>query len=171
MLAKKLARKWHLSWLHHNHRAYSGNVPPWADWKWPKSKDVTAFKTHFYCLLIGKHPAGGSHARCLNLLCKKTKEGPVFNHHYFECMDNYNRNCCFFRSGVRSMYGEYVGEGHKDIPKHVIDRILEKPCGMWVGLLDPCLFDVGLKLKSIHEIHRIVTLASVLSWGRFYSVP
>ena len=129
------------------------------------------FKTHFYCLLTGQHPAGGSDARCLNLLCNKINAGPVFNHHYFECMDNHRKNCNFFRSGVKGMYEAYVGDGHMDIPLNVIDGILEKPCGMWVGLLDPYLFDVGLKLKSIHEIHRIVTIASVLSWGRFYSVP
>ena len=69
------------------------------------------------------------------------------------------------------MYLESLAEGDCDIPQSVIDGILEKPCTMWVGLFDPCLFGIGLKLRSLHELHRIVTIASVLSWGRFYTLP
>ena len=68
MKIRKIARKcWpqslpkngNLSWLYHNHWIYSGNVPSWADWKWPRRKDIDSFKTQFYCLLTGQHSAGG----------------------------------------------------------------------------------------------------------------
>ena len=68
---KNLPMNGNLTWLHHNHRAYSGNVPMWADWEWPKGKDV--FRNHFHCLLIGKHPAGGNDARCFRILCRGKK--------------------------------------------------------------------------------------------------
>ena len=57
-----------LSWLYHNHQAYSGNVPLWADWNWPKSEDESKFKLHFYYLLVGLNPAGGDEAQCRYLL-------------------------------------------------------------------------------------------------------
>ena len=38
---------------------------------------------------------------------------------------------------------------------------------MWIGLFDTCLFELGLKLPILLELHRIVTMASVMSWGRF----
>ena len=69
------------------------------------------------------------------------------------------------------MYNEYAAVGNCGIPRSIINGILERPCGMWVGLFDRGLFDIGLKLRSAHELHRIVTLASILSWGRFYAVP
>ena len=94
----------------------------------------------------------------------------MYLHHYFKCVDS-RRNSEFFKNGVKSIYNKYLNDGHDDNPLTVIDKILESPCGMWFGLFDPCLFELGLKLKSLHELHRIVTMASVLSWGRFYSLP
>lgn len=42
---------------------------------------------------------------------------------------------------------------------------------MWVGLMIPTVVASGLKLKAIHELHRVFIISSVLSWGRFYDVP
>ena len=159
-----------LTWLYHNHKAFSGNVPMWADWEWPKGKENSVFQLHFHCLLIGQHPAGGRDARCSNLRCRNKPRGPVYDHHFFECVE-YGRNCGFFRDTVRSLYDDYVKSGEEDIPHSTIDGILERPCGMWVGLFDNSFFDLGFKLRSAHELHRIVTIASILSWGRFYSIP
>ena len=159
-----------LSWLYHNHRVFSGNVPIWADWEWPKSKDIDIFKLHFYSLLIGKHPAGGSDACCSNPLCMDLIMGPIYDHHFFVCVE-YTKNRCFFRDSVRRMYNAYVRAGNLDIPANIINRILLSPCPMWVGLFDSSLFDFGLKLSSAHELLRILTISSVLSWGRFYPVP
>ena len=61
---KDLQMKDDLTWLYHNHRVFSGNVPMWADWGWPQSKNMEVFKLHFFCLLIGQHPAGETDARC-----------------------------------------------------------------------------------------------------------
>ena len=61
---KSLQMNGNLSWLYHNHRAYSGNVPVWADRKLPDGKNMALFQEHFYSLLVGQHPAGGSHACC-----------------------------------------------------------------------------------------------------------
>ena len=78
----------------------------------------------------------------------------------------------FFRDdSVKPMFNRYVNDGNRDIPVSLINRILLSPCGMWVGLFDKCLFDGGLRLKSAHELHRIVTISSILSWGRFYPIP
>ena len=69
------------------------------------------------------------------------------------------------------MYNDYVGAGNVDVPDIIIDRILLRPCPMWVGLFETRFFDFGLKLSSAHELHRILTISSVLSWGRYYPVP
>ena len=167
---KDLQKKDNLTWLYHNHRVFSGNVPMWADWGWPQSKNMEVFKLHFFCLLIGQHPAGGPDARCSYLLCKDKLMGTVYDHHFFKCVE-YSRNRCFFRKGVWRMYDEYVEAGHHDIPRAIVDTVLKRPCKMWVGLFDSNLFDLGLKLRSAHQFHRIVTVASVLSWGRFYPLP
>ena len=73
--------------------------------------------------------------------------------------------------GVRRLYKAYVDAGHSDIPRGLVEGVLERPCSMWVGLFDPSLFDTGMKLRTTHELFQIVTMASVLSWGRFYPVP
>ena len=72
---------------------------------------------------------------------------------------------------MKRMYKDYEMAGNRDIPHSIIDSILERPCGMWVGLFESRYFDLGLKLRSAHELHRIMTMSSVLSWGRFYSAP
>ena len=72
---------------------------------------------------------------------------------------------------MKSMFNDYASAGNHDIPITIINKIITKPSGMWVGLFDTCFFDLGLRLKSAHELHRIVTISSVLSWGRFYPVP
>ena len=165
-----LQMKGNLTWLYHNHRVFSGNVPMWADWVWPKGQDMNVFQSHFHCLLLGEHPAGGSEASCVRLLCRSKNKGPIYNHHFFEC-GNYLRNRIYFQNCARNMYDELVADGNGGIPRCVIDEVLEKPCGMWVGLFEPCLFEFGLKLSSLHELHRIVTIANVMSWGRFYTLP
>ena len=156
-------------WLYHNHQAYSGNVPLWADWNWPKSEDESKFKLHFYNLLVGLNPAGGDEAQCRHLLCRNNKLGSVYNHHFFDC-NCYLKNRALFRHTVRKLYTESQTDGLPYIPLGVIDSILLKPCKMWVGMIDVTLFDNGLNLSSIHELHRIVVIASIMSWGRFYSI-
>ena len=61
---KDLQMTGNLTWLYHNHSVFSGNVPLWADWEWPMSKDRNVFITHFYSLLTSQNPAGGSDACC-----------------------------------------------------------------------------------------------------------
>ena len=141
----------------------------WADWEWPKSKDVEVYKLHLYSLLIGKHPAGGGDASCSNLLCKDHIMGPIYDHHFFECAEH-SKNRSFFRNSVTSLHNDYVRAGNLDIPASIINEILLRPCQMWVGLFDSSIFD-GLKLSSAQELLRILTISSILSWGRFYRVP
>ena len=69
------------------------------------------------------------------------------------------------------MYEELVAEGNCGISRNVVDEILKKPGCIWTGFFDPGLFELDLKLSSLHKLHRIVTIASVMSWGRFYTVP
>ena len=159
-----------LAWLYHNHMVFSGNVPKWADWNWCNKRDKDLFKLHFYYLLIGAHPAGGSEACCLRLLCRGSNKGMVYQHHYFECGD-YVRNRMFFQNRARGLYNKMIVDGQYYFPQRVLDDILQEPSGMWIGLFDTCLFELGLKLPILHELHRIVTMASVMSWGRFYALP
>ena len=72
---------------------------------------------------------------------------------------------------MNGLYDDYVKSGKKDIPHCTIDEILERSCGMWAGLFDNCFFDLGFKIRSAQEPHSIVTIARILSWGRFYSIP
>ena len=81
------------------------------------------------------------------------------------------KNRAFFKGTVRKLYIESRGNGSPPIPSGMIDGILEKPCKKWVGLIDTRLFDTGLKLISIHELHRIVVTASIMSWAHFYTYP
>ena len=151
-----------LTWLYHNHITFSGNVPKWADWNWHCERYGDLFQSHFYYLLIGAHPAGGSEACCSRLLCRGSNRGTVYKHHYFEC-GNYARNGILFQNRARSLYNEMIAEGEHFFPLQVLEDILEKPSGMWVGLFDTCLFELGLKLSILHEVRRIVTMASVMS--------
>ena len=73
-------------------------------------RDKDLFQSHFYYLLIGAHPAGGSEACCSRLLCRGSNKGLVYQHHYFECGD-YIRNRMFFQNRARSLYKEMVVEG------------------------------------------------------------
>ena len=58
-----------------------------------------------------------------------------------------------------------------EIPKDLVSSILCIPCFMWIGLMDRRIFEHKLKLLIIHKLHRILTVASILSWGRFYGLP
>ena len=157
------------SWLYHNHRVYSGNVPRWADWNWPGEAKykIGKFKTHFYFLLTGKHPSWSETAICRRIGCKGRSRGDIYRHHFFEC-ENYECNRAFSCSRVRLLLKKSeVGLGSFPL----IQNLLREPCAMWVGLMIPTVVASGLKLKAIHELHRVFIISSVLSWGRFYDVP
>ena len=158
-----------LAWLYHNHSVYSGNVPRWADWSWPDSGRYRMgnFQTHFYFLLIGQHPAWGKEAICRRTECKSRTCDTIYKHHFFDCGD-FKNNRIFFCLRARRLFKE---SQVKPLPLYVMEDILSEPCCMWVGLIDVKLLNLGLKLEVIHEYHRICTIASVLSWGRFYSIP
>ena len=57
------------------------------------------------------------------------------------------------------------------LPASMLEIVLVAPCPMWVGLLQKDLFKPGVKLRIIHELHRIVTMAAIFTWGRFYALP
>ena len=73
---------------------------------------------------------------------------------------------CAFR-----LYEDGKGISTCEVPKGILNGILGTPCLMWVGLLYSENFEHKLKLPIIHELHRILTMASILSWGRFYVLP
>ena len=156
-------------WLYHNHKVYSGNVPDWASWEWPEGSTfkMGRFECHFYCLVTGSHPAFGGAGICQRLECNRFKSGSVFDHHFFNC-EGSHRNRKFFKEKVHTIFEASKVEG---LPLSVLNDILFKPCNMWIGLINRNLFDLGLKIKHVHEFHRIFTTASILSWGRFYSCP
>jgi len=158
-----------LAWLYHNHSVYSGNVPSWANWSWPDSGRYRMgdFQVHFYFMLIGQHPAWGKGATCRRAECRGRTCQTIYRHHFHDCGD-YKNNRTFFCLTARRLVKESQVER---LPLYVMENILSEPCGMWVGLFDAKLFDLGLGLEVIHEFHRICTIASVLSWGRFYTVP
>ena len=56
-------------------------------------------------------------------------------------------------------------------PLLILETILAKPSPMWFGLMDDKIFEFRMKIGALHELHRILVIASVLSWGRFYSIP
>ena len=112
------------SWLYHNHQTYSGNVPSWADWKWPGAVDQSKCELHFSFLLAGLNPAGGNVARCRYALCRDSRPGPIYSHHFFEC-NCHMKNRVFFRNTLRRLYREGNSTGSPDIPLYVIDNILK----------------------------------------------
>ena len=116
------------------------------------------------------HLAGGEDACCCHALCVDKKCAPVLVHHFFECV-KYKENRKYFRDMVRKLYSESDIKVSSGIQKGVIDNILVKPNEMWVGLIDVGLFELGLRLASIHEIHRIMVISSIMSWGRYYAIP
>ena len=68
------------------------------------------------------------------------------------------------------LYEKGKGISANEVPKGILNGILCTPCPMWVGLFAG-IFENKLKLLVIHELHRILTIASILSWGRFYALP
>jgi len=165
-----LAKNFQLTWLYHNHRCYSGNMPVFADWTWPRSSSGKKFERHFFMLITGLHPAGGNKAICGHSSCNTKTPDSVFRHHFFECV-RFESNRIFFRKCARRLFNESKAVGASLLPVSFLDTMLIKPCPMWVGLMDPQLFLPGIKLRYIHELHRIVTMAGVFSWGRFYELP
>ena len=155
-----------LSWLYHNHRVYSGNVPNWADWNWPKNNALKLFENHFICLLTGLHPAGGDEAVCCHGLCENDACDSVYNHHFFKCTD-YIANRNFFKVTARRLFKESDHSVSARPPLSMLEDILAEPCPMWIGLVDQSLFKPGVKLAVIHELHRIVAMASIFSCGRY----
>ena len=174
-LAKKqwpssLGKVGQLRWLYHNHQCYSGNVPGWADWVWPKKKTSQEFEHHFVYLLTGLHPAWGDNPACCYTLCGTHACDSLYNHHFFKCPIHIE-NRSFFRESARHLFKEKDPFFATILPSSILEAVLINPCPMWVGLLDESLFKTGIKLCAIHELHRIVTMASIFSWGRFYDLP
>ena len=167
-----LSRVGNLKWLYHNHCIYSGNVPPWADWKWPESDrwSVGKFEQHFRYLLSGLHPAGGSNAVCCRKECFGNNIGSIFEHHFLSC-ENHLKNQDYFRRTVNRLCEEGKRTSAPKIPKDLFSSILCSPSSMWFGLMDGKIFQHNLKLDTVHEIHRVLTMGSILSWGRFYALP
>ena len=166
---RDLPKDGQLGWLYHNYSVYSGNVPNWADWSWPETEKQTMGKvqTHFYFLLIGRHPAWNKEAICQNAGCKGKSRDTIYRHHFFDC-EKYKNNRTVFRHTARRLFLESQVEL---LPLNVIEDILSEPCSMWIGLIDLKLFNLGLRIGIIHELHRICIIASVSSWGRFYAIP
>ena len=158
-----------LSWIYHNHCIYSGNMPMWADWTWPNNKDSIKFKKHFVFLVSGLHPAGGNKAVCLRTLSCAKSPNTVYQHHFFDC-SYYSANRFFFRDTALKLYRE-ANKCHSMVSFSMLESILSEPSPMWVGLLDQSLFKTGVRLCAMHELHRILTIASISSWGRFYDLP
>ena len=69
------------------------------------------------------------------------------------------------------LYRESIAGGTCQLPSHILENILAEPSQMWFGLMDDKIFVHKLKIGVLHELHRILVIASVLSWGRFYSIP
>ena len=97
---------------------------------------------------------------CSKLLCGNKNTGSVYQHHFIDCVDS-SRNHVYFRTRAGRMCEEVVAEGNCGISRNVVNEILKKPGGMWIGLFEPALFELDLKLSSLHKLHRIVTRASV----------
>ena len=144
-------------------------MPMWADWNWPSNKDSIKFKKHFVFLVSGLHPAGGNKAVCLCTLSCAKSPNTVYQHHFFDC-SYYSANRFFFRDTALKLYRE-ANKCHSMVSFSMLESILSEPSPMWVGLLDQSLFKTGVRLCAMHELHRILTIASISSWGRFYDLP
>ena len=57
------------------------------------------------------------------------------------------------------------------LPLSMLEAVLVEPNLLWVGLMDRNLFKPGVKLHVLHELHRIVTMAGIFSWGRHFHLP
>ena len=165
-----LSKSGQLGWLYHNHRVFSGNVPGWADWNWPQNKKLKVFESHFGFLLTGLHPAGGEKAVCCQTLCRNDSHDTVYNHHFFKC-PGHIENRIYFRETARRLFNEKDSYFTALIPTSMFVAVLAEPCPLWVGLMNDSLFMSGIKLGVLHELHRIMTMASIFSWGRFYKLP
>ena len=128
------------------------------------------FEMHFYYLLVGRHPAGGDYAVCLRKGCIGNNQGSIYCHHFFLC-DVHAHNRDFFCGWARRLYRESTACETYRVPLQVLENILAKPSPMWFGLMDDTIFALGLKIGVLHELYRILVMASVVSWSRFYSVP
>ena len=156
-------------WLFHNHSLYSGNVPAWAGWEWPESTKwrMGRFECHFYCLLTGVHPAFGRDGKCQRFECQGDNSGSLYKHHFFDCESSIG-NRKFFKEKVLTLF---EASSVKGLSLSTLNIILSKPSTWWIGLIDYKIFDLCFNIAQVHEFHRIVTIASVLSWGRFYKCP
>ena len=74
----------------------------------------------------------------------------------------------FFKEKVLALFEESSVKG---LSLSTMKVILRKPSIWWIGLIENKIFDLCLNITHVHEFHRIVTIASVLSWGRFYKCP
>ena len=175
---QKLAKKkWPLDlpttgshkWLYHNHSIFSGNVPAWASWDWPESSKwkMGRFECHFYCLVTGCHPAFSVDGKCWRSECKMFNSGSLYEHHFFKC-ESSNKNRIYFKEKV---YIILEASEEENLLRPILNKVLLEPSTMWIGLMEYKYFDLGLKMKHVHELHRILTIASILSWGRFYKCP
>ena len=159
-----------MSWLYQNFCSYSGNMPSWADWNWKTNNELKRSEPHFVALVTGSHPVGGHKATCCHVLCRCKPGDSVYNHHFFECSEKVS-NRIFFINAARGLFMKSKDTTASVLRQSVLEAVLEKPSPMWVGLVDQKLFLSGLKLRAIHELHRILTMASICSWSRFYTLP
>ena len=159
-----------MSWIYQNFSVYSGNMPPWADWDWRVNKELKKAEAHFVALVTGLHPAGGAKALCCHTVCRKNPGNSVYKHHYFDCPAHIS-NRIFFVKAARCLYFESPNLNTSRLQLSLLESVLAKPSPFWVGLVDQSLFLNGLKLRAIHELHRILIMASISSWSRFYELP
>ena len=165
-----LSKDGKLSWLYHNHQCYSGNVPVWADWVWPKSKAQLKFGRHYISLLTGSHPAWGGNAVCSHTQCGNVTCISVYEHHFFNC-PHHAENRTYFRECAHRLFREKDPSFTLSFPFSMLEAVLVEPNLLWVGLMDRNLFKPGVKLHVLHELHRIVTMAGIFSWGRHFHLP
>ena len=159
-----------MSWLYKNYCSCSGNMPSWADWNWKANKELKRSEPHFVALVTGLHPVGSLKATCCHDLCKNKPGDSVYHHHFFASSEKVS-NRIFFLSSARSLFADSKVTSGSVLQLSVLEVVLEKPSPMWVGLVDQKLFSSGLKLRAIHELHRILTMASISSWSRLYALP
>ena len=158
-----------LSWLYHNHKFYSGNVPVWADWVWPKNGVQLKSAHHFVRLLTGSHPAWGENPVCSHARCLYETLDNLYKHHFFNCPDH-AENRTYFKSWAHQLFREKDPSFNDSFPISMLEAVLLEPSPVWVGLMDRNVFKAGVKLRVIHELHRIVTMASIFSWGRYFTI-
>ena len=125
------------------------------------------FESHFYCLLTGIHPAFGGDGKCRRFECQGANSGSLYEHHFFDC-ESSSGNCNFFKEKALTLFEASTVKG---LSLSILNLIISKPSTWWIGLIDTKVFDLCPKIAQVHELHRIVTTASVLSWGRFYACP